>query len=54
VPLIGFGAILPPKPKAGDNGVADLEAEIARKTYRLNDLLDLEEIEGAKARIRNL
>jgi DNA invertase Pin-like site-specific DNA recombinase len=54
VPLIDFDAILPPKPKAGDNGIADLEAEIARKTHRLNGLLDLDDIDAAKDRIRSL
>jgi hypothetical protein len=52
--MINFDAILPPKPKAGDNGIADLEGEIARKTQRLNGLLDLEDIDAAKDRIRHL
>jgi DNA invertase Pin-like site-specific DNA recombinase len=54
VPLINFDAILPPKPNSGDNGVADLEAEIARKTQRLANLLDLEDVDAAKDRIRAL
>jgi hypothetical protein len=54
VPLINFGAILPSKPNAGNNRIAELESEIARKTQRLSTLLDLEDIEAAKDRIRRL
>jgi hypothetical protein len=54
VPLIDFGAILPPKRRTGDNCIADLEAEIAGKTKRKNSLLDMEDIDGVKDRIRNL
>jgi DNA invertase Pin-like site-specific DNA recombinase len=54
VPLINFDAILPPKPNLGDNAVAELEAEIARKTQRLANLLDLDDINAAKDRIRAL
>jgi DNA invertase Pin-like site-specific DNA recombinase len=54
VPLINFGAILPQRPKAGDNRVADLEAEIARKTKRLNDLYKFDNLESAEPHIRSL
>jgi hypothetical protein len=54
VPLINFDAVLPAKPNSGDNRVADLEAEIARKTQRLANLLDFENIDAAKDRIRAL
>jgi hypothetical protein len=53
VPLI-FSNVLPDKPKISSNSVADLEAEIARKTERLNSLYGLEDLESAKEHIRNL
>jgi hypothetical protein len=52
VPMI-FSNILPEKPKVSDDGIADLEAEIERKTKRLNDLFALEDLESAKEHIRN-
>ena len=52
VPLI-FSHVLPEKPKAGDNCVADLEAELERKTKRLNDLFALGDLESAQTHIRS-
>jgi hypothetical protein len=54
VPLIDFGTILPPKPKADHNRIANLEAEIDRKTRRLDDFADMDDIPAIKKRIRNL
>jgi hypothetical protein len=52
VPLI-FSNVLPTKPKAEGNGIADLEAEIERKTARLNDLYKLADLASAEAQIRS-
>jgi hypothetical protein len=52
--LINFTNILPEKPKTNDDGIANLEAEVARKSQRLDDLYDLEDLTGAKDRIRSL
>ena len=55
VPLINLDAILPRRQThKEDDLISDLEAELARKTQRLNSLLDLEDIDAAKDRIRKL
>ena len=52
VPMI-FSNVLPDEPKIGDSGIADLEAEIERKTQRLNDLFTLDDLESAQVHIRD-
>ena len=54
VPLINFDAILPRKLQPNDNRIGLLEAKNAGKVQRLNALLDLEDIDAAKERIRGL